>query len=33
MCECIDKNQHQENQEVSACSEIIDIQMQADVSL
>lgn len=33
MCKCIDKDQDQENQGVSACSEILDIQMQADGSL
>ena len=33
MCKCIDNDQDQENQEVSACSEILDIQMQADSCL
>lgn len=33
MCKYIDKDQDQENQGVSACSEILDIQMQADGSL
>lgn len=33
MCKYIDKDEDQENQGVSACSEILDIQMQADGSL